>query len=158
LLIVFYGTEEATATLAKAVESGARNVRFMETRVVASERIDAEDGPQLLTEHDAVVFVASPGGLPQLEAFVARTRQGHSYAWLGNVVVGALGAGDLESGAVVVPVVELGGLLVSPAYRGTSDLGRAEAYGERVAKVAGWIRHALSHEHGREHGNGHAHS
>ncbi len=67
--------------------------------------------------------------------------------------------------SLMAPLAGLGMLLVPPGTMApephrdgptAEDLAAARAHGQRVATVAGWVRHAKSHEHGHEHGHGHA--
>ena len=70
--------------------------------------------------------------------------------------------------SMMTPLAGLGMILVPPGKMApephrdgptAEDLAAAREHGKRVATVAGWIRHAKSHEHqpGHQHGHQHGH-
>jgi NAD(P)H dehydrogenase (quinone) len=68
--------------------------------------------------------------------------------------------------SMMTPLASLGMILVPPGTMApephrdgptAEDLAAARAHGKRVATVAGWIRHAKSHEHAHQHEHAHHH-
>jgi hypothetical protein len=157
LLVVFSSQDAYAAKLADVVGHGAKHVRFTEVdvRAVADAEADVNDRKRLasfeaLREYDGVVLVGpgpeSPGHeLGRLLAFIANGEP------MANTVFGIAGE---ENGELLSAVARSGGLLVGQA-RGADAERRGRQLGERVAKVIGWVRHALGHE--AEHHLGHVH-
>ena len=59
-----------------------------------------------------------------------------------------------DDGAILERLASFGGIIVAERPSEFTADARAKLVGTRVAKVAEWVRHALSHEHARHH---HAH-
>ena len=59
------------------------------------------------------------------------------------------GGEEMTVQSILVVMMHQGMLIVPPAYG--EDRAAARSQGARVAKVAEWVRHAKSHEHGHSH-------
>jgi len=147
VMVLVLGKDFSLATVADAVVAGAKSVRFTEVTARAIEpdvfRYRVLDTDASLSSFDGVVVVASDEesttSLP-----TALTRLSHHAARV-DTVLGRVGGGA----ALVADLVATGGIVVSST--GDTIEERAHATGERVAKVAGWVRHALGHEVGDKH-------
>jgi ABC-type nickel/cobalt efflux system permease component RcnA len=160
VMVLVLGNDGALSDVADAVVAGAKRVRFTEvtTRVLEADtvryrRLDADDA---LTSYDGIVFVASDDGSAARQ--LGRIAGAKA---LTNTVVARAG-GDA---ALSVALVDCGGIVVSVPDSSPRD-HQAAAVGERVAQVAGWVRHALGHEaehhhdhrHHEEHAHDHVHN
>jgi len=143
--VVFVGDE--TMSEAEAAAAGAKSVRFTEVEVRAA--LATKGGHKLLdasSAPDGIVFVANEGSeAASLAALIGLINE--------NTVLASVG-----SRALAAEVASRGGIVVSIAG------GDAAALGARVAKVSGWVRHALGHEadarvhsHAPAHDHGHHH-
>lgn len=155
--VVCYGTDGPATGLADAAVEGLRSVRFMEVDRFAG--VDHEgpppdharvlQDPESLREYDGVLFACGGTGdagvlPPDLLALLERLERVVPDRAFRNTLFAATGT---EHPALLDRLDRLGGIIVS-APRGLSDPeARAKALGARLAKVVGWIRHALSHEH-----------
>lgn len=153
VIVLFFGAEAAAAGLAEAAAEGAMRVRFTEVDL----RTGAADHATMSTRHkplDSTIRVGDYDGVilaclatsevpPELSRLLDEMENEGSDAFT-NTVFGI--AGD-PSAAVLTRMARVGGLLVTQprAFKGTE--AAAGALGGRVAKVVGWVRHALSHEH-----------
>ena len=131
LIVLFFGDEESVLALADAAADGARSVRFTE--------VDARRGSAAIGDYDGVVIV-SPAGAPgpELAAFLHQLGHGKPTA---NTVFGLVGGNP----QTLERVAGLGAIVVSVRANG-SPLDAARQLGSRVAKMIGWVRHALGHE------------
>jgi hypothetical protein len=157
------GVEQPSASLAENVAAAAKAVRFTEVdvRAVAADgsttgtRHKVLESPEAANRYDGVVLVgADAGSQSAIESLLDAWRL-TAPSTFANTVFGAIG---FENPLVYERVARLGGIIVGEPRDGTHGTAarqaRAEALGRRVAKVAEWISHALSHEHGNDH---HAH-
>lgn len=145
VMVVFIGDDAAAQ--AESAAAGAKSIRFMEVDVRAAgpsttrhKSLESAEG-----SYDGIVFVASDGepatSLAGVRRFVNE-----------NTVLGSIGSRN-----VAAELASSGGIVVSV---GDAD---ASALGARVAKVAGWVRHALGHEaegagaHSHTHSHAHSH-
>ena len=159
LLVVFSSIDAYAAHTADVVAAGAKSVRFTEVdvRTVADENVDVSDRRRLasfetLHDYDGVIRVGpGPESLGhELGALLAWLSKADS---LSDTVFGAAGE---ENGDMLMGIARSGGLMVAQP-RGADAEDRARKLGIRVAKVIGWVRHALGHEaeHSREHSHHH---
>lgn len=151
VMVLVLGNDGALSSVADAVVAGAKRVRFTEVTTRALEpdvfRYRRLDADETLTSYDGIVFVATDdGSTARLLGRLTGTKA------LGNTVLARTG-GDA---ALSVALVESGGIVVS-VPDGSSREQHAGAIGERVAKVAGWVRHALGHEAEHHHHHEHHH-
>ena len=142
--VVFIGDEMAAE--AEAAAAGAKSVRFTEVEVRAAQattsRYKPLDGG---SASDGFLFVANEGSAAQSLSVLAGLVNE-------NTVLASAGPR-----AVATEVASRGGIVVSVAG------GDVAALGARVAKVAGWVRHALGHEadshsHAHTHADAHPHA
>jgi hypothetical protein len=157
VMVLVLGNDSSLSRVADAVVAGAKRVRFTEVTVRAVEpdvfRYQRLADETSFASHDGVVVVApdDASAAGALEA-IGGMRP------LTDTVVARVGGDSALSAALV----ETGGVVVSaPADSSRED--HARAVGERVARVAGWVRHSLSHEtedhhhHDHDHHHGHEH-
>lgn len=154
LVVLFFGAENPASALAEAAAEGAAGERFSEVDVragsahqqPAGRRHRVMESPGELLDY-AGVMIAAPaaGDVPaELEALLGELEQGGSPGGFAHTVFAVVGG---ENTVLLGRVARLGGIIVTEP-RGIEDpVARARATGKRVAKVVGWIRHALSHEH-----------
>jgi len=157
LLVLFSSADSYAANMADVVADGAKRVRFTEVdvRAVVDGGSGASDRRRLesfdaLRDYDGVVLVG-PGPESsghELGALLDALDDGEPMT---NVVFGV--AGD-ENADMLTALARAGGLIAAQP-RGSSAEERARGLGARVAKVIGWVRHALGHE--SEHAQGHHH-
>lgn len=157
VLVLMFGKDASLATVTDAVMTGAKSVRFTETilrvadHAIGRMRVLEDDD---LSAADGVALVVAPDGADAFASFVDRIAANAS---LQNTVFGVMA----NDHAAVGPLVAAGGIVISaPGAADAEATGRA--LGERVARVAGWVRHALGHEaehaqHGHAHSHDHAH-
>ena len=140
--VVFIGDEMAAE--AEAAAAGAKSVRFTEVEVRAAQattrRYKPLDGG---SASDGFLFVANEGSAAESLSVLAGLVNE-------NTVLASAGPR-----AMATEVASRGGIVVSVAA------GDVAALGARVAKVAGWVRHALGHEadsHAHAHADAHSHT
>lgn len=184
LVVLFCGAESPSAALAAAVADGARTIRFTEVEVRAlgahempagmrAKRLESSDS---LTSYDGIVIAgSSAGSVPeelsrlldemehQLGAAAAQPPAGPFV----DTVFGVVGGANTD---LLARVARLGGIIVGEGVA-EDPVARATRVGARVAKVIGWVRHALAHEadaggnhhehdhhdHAHDHSHGHQH-
>jgi hypothetical protein len=144
VIVLFFGAESSGAESAGAAADGAKAVRFTEVDVRAGAEM-ATGHPSLtptaVAEYDGMILIAGPGAVPPtLAQMLAELERAGSSE---NMVVGVAG----ENTLVLEAVARLGGIIVTAES--------AKRVGERVAKVAAWVRHGLGHE--TEHRHEHVH-
>ncbi len=154
VLVLFDSGDQFAERLAESAAEGAKNVRFTEVdvRVVGEgasaddsrrKRLDSDDA---VDQYDGVVVVVSdrePSAA--INGLLAGRLQSANGEFVDRVFATVSDADTSQR------VSSLGGIVVG-VRTGSADLETtARKTGERVAKVAGWVRHALSHEHHHTH-------
>ena len=161
LLVLVAGTESSAMTSAESVADAAKAVRFTEVdvRVVdaqGSVGVHAKtlQSAEAVHSYNGVIMVSSGTRIaPELQTLLDELERAAPNTFANTV----FSVAEFENGALLERVARLGGIIVTEA-RGETDPGaRASALGARTAKVAEWVRHALSHEHGHDHGHDHGH-
>jgi hypothetical protein len=144
LIVLFCGDEHAATSLAEQAATGAKGFRFMEVDVRSAG--GGSGGKRLesaaqLRDYDGVLLAyAASDELPaELRAIVDELASGEP---LPNTVFGVTG----DSGSALEAVGRLGGIIVLQP-RGADAAERAGKLGARLAKVVGWVRHGIGHEH-----------
>jgi len=154
LVVLYFGAESPAVALADAAAVGASGVRFAEVDVRAGEEhsqptsrrhrrlessgaLQAYAGIVIACEAAAEVPMALDALLRELEATPTETFL--------NTVFGVAGG---ENTVLTGRVAALGGIIVGEPRGETDPEARARQLGVRVAKVTGWVGHALGHEHG----------
>jgi hypothetical protein len=141
VIVMFVGDEAATE--AEAIASAAKTVRFTEVDVRAS-RTSATRHRVLAAQpgvtYDGAVLVSADasGDAAAIELLASCT---HEHTVFGGRSRASMSAAERVGGIVVM-----------------ARAGDADDEGARVAKVAGWVRHALGHEAEHAHGHAGAHS
>jgi hypothetical protein len=164
VMVLFFGDDDSSA-LADAAASGAKAVRFTEVDVCAASKTSARHKPlgadHRFANYDGVVLVSTERELVSatsatLSALLdegpnnSNNANSANVSSVLNVVIGVLAS----NGALLEWAARSGGILVTqPASPDAADVIAeeagvvgAKALGTRVAKVAGWVRHALGHE------------
>jgi hypothetical protein len=152
LIVLFFGAESPTVTLAEAAMEGAKGVRFTEVDlrtggdhdIATARRHKMLESSAKIRDYDGVILACpAAGDIPvELSALLDELERSSSKA-LANTVFGIVGGDD-----TTLPgrVLRLGGLLVGDPGGTTDAHARALRLGARVATVVGWVRHALGHE------------
>ena len=163
VLVLFDSGDQRAERLAELAAEGAKKVRFTEVdiRTVGSEaapddarrkRLESGD---VASQYDGVVIVGADREPSAAIDALLDGRSGEAKGEFVDRVFAAVSETDTSQ-----RLIGLGGIVVG-ASAGLPDLETtARKTGERVAKVAEWVRHALSHEHGHSHhahGSHHAH-
>lgn len=147
VLILVASEGDLSTSLARCASDGAKAVRFTEVdvRAVAGRELET------LRDYDGIVIAGSGRELsPALTSLLDACESGDA-SQFANTVFAPLG---FDGTAVFERIVRLGGIIVADGRGDLAPDARATLVGKRVAKVAEWVRHALSHEHGHNH---HAH-
>lgn len=165
VLVLLLGSDASLANVADDVVAGAKGVRFTEVTVRAVEpdvfRHRSLEADANLAAYDGIVLVApSVAGGPSFVKLLSRFGADEAHL---DTVVGFVGGDASLSAAPSAALADVGGIFVSAGRAGKEDEGRLT--GARVAKVAGWVRHALGHEsehaqgghHHHDHAHGHDH-
>lgn len=142
--------DENSATLGAAAAEGARSVRFTEVDVRSvGESVGRRlASPESALDYDGIVLAAAPGSVAaELQTVIDAVATGAGAA---NVVWG-LAASNVELHAWLCDTAAI----VAGVRRGHGSAHDAKHAGARVAKVAGWVRHALGHEAGGAHSHHH---
>lgn len=157
VMVLVLGKDASLANVADAVVAGAKSVRFTEvmTRAVEPDvfRYRLLDAGESLSSCDGIVVVAS-GADSTASASAVLGRLSLDRARVDTVLAHVGGVTSLAA-----ELIATGGIVVSSTAESSDE--RAWATGERVARVAGWVRHALGHEHDakhHDHQHGHAHT
>lgn len=161
VLVLYSGAEGPAAALADAAADGATSVRFTEvdTRVAethsqtTSRRHRTLETASAVSQYGAIVIACEaaaelPTALEQIFLEMERTPS-QTFA---NTIFGVVGG---ENTILTARVASLGGIVVGEPRGATDPEERARQLGARVAKVTGWIAHALGHEHGAGHHHDH---
>ena len=147
VLILVAGDSDSSKSLAESVREGAAAVRFTEVDVRAVASREPED----LRDYDGIVVVGSGRDVsPALAALIEPGDLADANAFSNTVLASA----GFDDGVLLERLARLGGIIVAERASELAPDARASLLGTRVAKVAEWVRHALSHEHARHH---HAH-
>jgi hypothetical protein len=152
VMVLVLGDDSTLSIVADAVVAGAKRVRFTEVTTRAAKpdvfRYRQLDADATLGGYDGIVFVASHDASQDVSRDASgdtpAVRELERFAGaqvLANTVLASAGASD---SAMRAALVALGGIVVSAAL-GSSLEEHAAAVGERVATVAGWVRHSLGH-------------
>ena len=142
VIVLYAATDSIAASIAAAAAAGAGEIRFTEVDVRSvgepSGRETLESASQLGAYDGVLLAVSGPELSSELAAAIGELASGGQRP---NMVLGLTGTGAnaLES------VARVGGLIVSEPSGGDAT-NRARMLGARMAKVAGWVRHALGHE------------
>jgi len=148
VLVLVANDSDSSKSIAQSVREGAAAVRFTEVDIRAAESYyDAAD----LREYDGIVVVGSGREVSPAFATLFASgdlTDGNAFA---NTVMASAGFDD---GVFLERLASFGGIIVADRPSELTPDARAKLVGTRVAKVAEWVRHALSHEHARHH---HAH-
>jgi hypothetical protein len=138
VIVLFSGGDDGSRQLADAAAERAKSIRFTEVDVRAL-------GASAVAGYDGVVIVGGASHEPVIDAVLHDVAHAGEHVVIGVVADGALPGRALRMSAIFVTSGE------------TEPAERAAAIGERVAKVAGWVRHGLGHESEGEHDHGHHH-
>ena len=159
LIVLFYGAESPASSLAESAAHGAGHIRFTEVdlRAGAPHQAASEtrhpllESPAAVADYAAVILVCpAAGAIPdELDRLLADLERMPDGAFQ-NTVFGVVGG---DNTVLLGRLSRLGGIIVSEPRNPADPEPRARALGQRVAKVAGWVRHSLAHE---EHA-GHSH-
>lgn len=151
VLVLFDSGDQRAEQLAELAAEGARKIRFTEVdlRVVGAEQAGGAkrkplESSDAVDQYDGVIVV---GSHQEPSAAIETLLAGHHHDFIDRVF-----AAVSESDTARQRLTELGGIVVGVAGGSTDVESTARKTGERVAKVAEWVRHALSHEHGHSHG------
>lgn len=145
------------------------NAEWNAARTALTKKYPALESVESLAQYDALIL-GSPvrqGMMSEelkqvLDQANVRLQRGALADRVGSAfapVSAANGGHDVEIMPMLIPMMRLGMILVPPGGldpRGVdpagAELAAAQRQGARVAKVAGWVRHAKSHEaHGHRH-------
>jgi hypothetical protein len=152
LIVLFHGDDQAAASLAESAAAGAKAVRFTEVDIrSATGTATGTGGPQKriesaaqLRDYDGVLLAYAGDEAPaEAMATLAELANGEP---MPNTVFGVTGV----DAAALQAVARLGGIIVSQP-RGADGDESARQLGARMAKVIGWVRHALGHEAEHKH-------
>ncbi len=161
VMVFAFGDGDSVSAISAAAADGAKRVRFTEVDVrwgdAGTGRRAPIESPEEVAGYDGVLIASSSGALPdELAAMLdGLSRTGDSR----NMVFGLAGGAQ----AFVDRVSRAGAIVVGQPAAGNDELTCARMLGERVANVAGWVRHGLGHAaehahgHGHEHEHGHSH-
>jgi hypothetical protein len=147
VLVLVADDSDATKLLAACVGDGARAVRFTEVDVRAVESLDVE----ALRDCTGVAIVGTAPRLSLSLTNLLDACESGAASDFANTVFASVG---FDGEVVLERIARLGGIIVSERRSELTPEERAKRVGKRVAKVAEWVRHALSHEHAHHH---HAH-
>lgn len=185
ILVVFYSRTADTAALAESVAEGAESVRFTEVDVrrlddsvpggnigaaptaadaaASRRRYPSLGSAEELREYDGIVLGAEvqEGAMSaELEALLSeatRLRAGGAFENKVGAAFASMRGSDRDAGWPILRAIAGLGMIIVPAEEGgATSIESARDLGRRVARVTGWVRHALGHE--QEHAHGHAHS
>jgi hypothetical protein len=154
VLALFFGADNSAGAIAQAAADGARSVRFVEVDVRTAGSGESKHkrvgSAHSVAHYDGVVLLATESDMgSELATLLDELQREPRVA---NMVFGLAGA----TPGLFERVARLGGIVVGVPQSSVpvqdADEG-ASALGARVAKVAGWVRHALGHE--AEHSHSH---
>jgi hypothetical protein len=154
LVVLYFGAESPAVALADAAAVGASGVRFTEVDVRVGEdhsqpttqrhrRLESSGALQAYA--GIVIACEAAAEMPMaLDALLRELERTPSETFL-NTVFGVAGG---ENTILAGRVAALGGIIVGEPRGETDPEVRARQLGVRVAKVMGWVGHALGHEQG----------
>ncbi|HTI63000.1 MAG TPA: hypothetical protein VL524_05780 [Gemmatimonadaceae bacterium] len=154
LVVLYFGAESPAAALADAAAVGARGIRFTEVDVrVGDEHSQPttqrhrrlESAGALQAYAGIVIACEAAAEMPTALDAVIRELEGTPPDTFLNTVFGVAGG---ENTVLAGRVAALGGIIVGEPRGATDPEVRARQLGARVAKVMGWVGHALGHEQG----------
>ena len=145
VLVLVADVSDAAKQLASCVGDGARAVRFTEVEIRAVDSLDVD----ALRDYSGVAIVGTGRSLSLTNLLDACEEAAASD--FANTVFASVGS---DGDVALERIARLGGIIVTERETELSAEERAKHLGKRVAKVAEWVRHALSHEHAHHH---HAH-
>jgi hypothetical protein len=153
VMVVFFGAESPAVSLAEAAADGAKAVRFTEVDLRAgpghnettAHRHARLESSSAFRSYDGIV-IACPalGAIPDTLDQLCKELEETASGVFTNTVFGVIGG---ERTTLPGRLSRLGGIMIGEAQDPSDPEARARQLGARVAKVAGWVRHALSHEH-----------
>lgn len=160
VLVLFDSADHGADRLAERAAEGVKSLRFSEVdvRFVSNDAADGQRWRRLesldaVNQYDGVIIVGSDretsAAIDSLLASLERSAEGE--------FVDQVFAAVPAAGSTANRLSRLGGIAVGTRAGSADETTEAGKIGERVAKVAEWVRHALSHEHGHGHTN-HAHA
>lgn len=161
LVVLYFGAESPAVALADAAAAGANSVRFTEVDVMAGEAHSQDtarrhrqlESPTSLSAYAGIVIACEAAAeIPEALDALLRGLDGTAGEAFANTVFGVAGG---ENTVLAGRVTALGGIVVGEPRGVTDPVLRARQLGARVAKVVGWVAHALGHEH--EGGHRHHH-
>ena len=147
VLVLVADDSDAAKLLATCVGDGARAVRFTEVDVRAPESLDVE----ALRDYTGVAIV---GTAPRLSLSLTKLLDACESAGASDFANTVLTSVGFDGDVALERIARLGGIIVTERQSDLTPEERGKRVGRRVAKVAEWVRHALSHEHAHHH---HAH-
>jgi hypothetical protein len=157
VIVLFFGAESPAVTLAEAAAQGAKEIRFSEVAVRSGGPHEATtarpharlESPAEIRDADGVILACpAAGDIPSELGALLDDLDRSPMGPLTNTVFGIVGG---ENTTLAARVLRLGGIVVSEPTGIADPHVRARRLGARVATVVGWVRHALSHEHGHQH-------
>lgn len=157
LVVLYFGAESPAVALADAAAAGANSVRFTEVVVMSGEPHSQEttgrhrrlESPTMLAAYAGIVIACEAAAeIPDALDALLRDLDGTPAEAYANTVFGVAGG---ENTVLAGRVAALGGIVVGEPRGATDPVIRARQLGARVAKVMGWVAHALGHEHDAEH-------
>jgi hypothetical protein len=160
VLVLFDNRDHRGEQLAELAAQGAKRVRFAEVdvRAVGDDREDSMrrkhiESADEVAQYDGVIVAASDHDVPgAIDTLLATLERSNERGFVDRVF-GSIGGGNWLNQRLAAG----GGIVIGTRSGAAEPEAQAGATGERVAKVAEWVRHALSHEHGHSHAH-HAHS
>ena len=157
VIVLLCDAGSSVEELGAVVAEGAKGVRFAEVdvrtvgrlRTTGNEPYKSLGSADRIREYDGIIMVCTIGDVPAaLGGVFDHLEQALPTGEMLNKVLAATGAGNQR---VVERLARLGGIIVCEPYGTADSLHAGRALGARVAKVAEWVRHALSHEQANQH-------
>ena len=151
VLVLFDNRDQRAERLAELAIEGAKKIRFTEVDVRVISDDASSDGARrkrfepadAVNQYDGVVIAGSDHEASAAIDALLAGRDGSANGEFANHVFALVTEGE----PAYQRLTALGGIVVTPPPGLTDAEQRARKMGERVAKVAEWVRHALSHEH-----------
>jgi len=140
VLVLVADDSDAAKLLATCVGDGARAVRFTEVDVRTVDSLDVE----ALRDYTGVAIVGTAPRLSLSLTHLLDACESSAASDFANTVFASVG---YDGDHALERIARLGGIIVSERQSDLTPEERAKRGGRRVAKVAEWVRHALSHEH-----------